>query len=154
VSTLQDRTDAYNRLADETIARYGWMIQSVFPVDPGGVGFSYTVGLAGKGLPEFIVFGWDQGLAQSVLNHLALRAIGGEPFAADRELVGVLEGHTLRTYQVGDSSEHLTMSNARYRRGGDPVAALQLVWPDMAGRWPGDPDCNITWQPLLGEWSS
>lgn len=145
---MAQRMDKYFTTVRNNIAQYGVHIQWIFDSEPS---FAYTVGMAGKNKPEFIVFNVTDELAQAVLNNLAFRVRDGvQEFEADTVVDGLLSEFPLYLMQVDDSNEHLTVSNRFYRvPGRDPIRALQVVQPGLNGLWPWEPGCNIT-QPLLG----
>ena len=121
---LFDQYDAWQR---DTIRRHGWAIQAVLG-DEEGPPFAYTVGLAGFGHAELILFATTQATAAAVLNELgehvraACRLVAG-----DRVELRLGAVHLL----AFPESEHwLYAANDLYRCiDGPPVAAL-LVVPD------------------------
>jgi hypothetical protein len=66
--------------------------------------------------------------------------------------------YDLQLIPVQDSSQHLTVANALYRNPGkQPIAALQVVFPDRAGRFPWQdgygmrPETQPLLRPVVGE---
>ncbi|GAB3598988.1 DUF4262 domain-containing protein [Angustibacter peucedani] len=135
----------------EKIEQFGWMVQGV----AGGAdepSFCYTVGLTPHGLPELVVFGLPYSVSVHVLNDLANRLVNGSqevppPGSAVSELLA--DGYDPVVVEVDDSSEHLLLANRLYGVDG-PVAALQLVVPDPAYRFPWDPGYDMPGQPVIG----
>jgi hypothetical protein len=128
-----ERMRAYLQSCRETIARHGGMIQGVFPtaISP-GVGFSYTVGLTAAGLPELVISGLPMDLAGTLLNDAARTSLGAE----------IKAGNTIAdianvSFKVIDAPK-AEINLARRLYGADVVRALQLVWPDDSGHYPGD----------------
>ncbi|MFC7619166.1 DUF4262 domain-containing protein [Microlunatus sp. GCM10028923] len=128
----------------------GWSVVAVEP-DPGdsGPGFAYTVGLTTTGNPELAIFGLPARLAQSLLNQVAERLLGGEIIRPGDRLERVIgNGLTVTAVDMTDLSE-LGVVAAVY---GHADRALQLVWPDPDGRMPWQPDYSMApeAQPLFG----
>lgn len=145
----QMRQAAYYDQCHELIEKYGWMVQGVFPTEesPGQkqYKFCYTVGLTGKGLPEFIEYGLTLEIGKVILNQLAQRAVDGAR----------LEHGTLIEFQNGFYGALLTAVNLSdltlARRFYPIVRAFQLVFQDAAHRWPNDPEYTLQGLPLLGK---
>lgn len=127
------RLDAYDRSCMAMIAEHGWMVQGVFPTanDP-GVGFCYTVGLTVAALPELVISGLPHETAATLLNLAGERSLGAE-FKAGDVLDGIA-GVPLRVVAAPSAAVNM----ARHLYGFGRVVALQLVWPDTAGAYPGD----------------
>ena len=59
--------DAFRDKLEEQIAEYGWAILSTGTETAAGeISMAYTIGLAEKGLPEIVVFGLPQRVAQII----------------------------------------------------------------------------------------
>lgn len=152
---LRSKISAYQAKARELIAEHGVFLQGVFP-NPGEVGptFVYTVGLHEAGHPEIIEFGLPYKVAGPILNDLAAQIRAGKVFWPYLEYLEVVADYPVIFIPVDDSSEHLTLANAFYGRpGAGPIPALQMVFPDMAGRFPWEEDYDLDprTQPLLGQ---
>lgn len=151
----QERARRMAEYLDETralVAEHGWAVQGVFSVageENPGPNFLYTVGLSTYDAPEFIVFGVAMEVGHAVLNGMGAKVRDGARFQAGDLLDDVLDGYNVRLVEVHDTTEHLTVANRVYGLP-DPVRALQIVLPDKAGRFPWDPDCELSWQPVLG----
>lgn len=145
---MAQRLDKHFAMVRNNIAEYGTHIQWIFNADPP---FAYTVGMAGKNKPEFIIFNVTDQVAMAALNNLAFRVRDRvQDFEPDTLVNGLLTGFPLYLMQVDDSSDHLTVSNRFYRvPGRNPIRALQVVQPGLNGLWPWEPGCDIA-QPLLG----
>lgn len=132
------RRDAYDRSCQALIAEHGWMIQGVFPTekDP-GVEFCYTVGLTVAGLPELVISGLPYETAGILLNIAAERSLGDEIKAGD-----VLDGIASVPFQV-IAAPLAEVNMARHLYGFAKVTALQLVWPDDGGAYPGEPGWSL-----------
>lgn len=111
-------------------------------------GFSYTVGLAAKNLPELILFGLAAAPARTILTHAAdlMQTQGALP---DRHRTDGLIGDVLVEFRrVTESARatHLRLASAFHEH--TDYEALQLVWSDRDGRFPDDPRFSATLRPL------
>ena len=122
---------------DATIDTHGWIVMTVFPTDADGCWFSYTAGLAAKGLPEIILTGLPGEAAQPIINGLAQRMVDGEALPTDTPLERILANAykpILKEIPRGRADEFMIQTKVRYPR----YTALQLFWPDASGRLPWD----------------
>lgn len=125
--------DEYDRLCQKVIAEHGWMVQGVFPrAGDEGTPFSYTVGLTAAGLPELVISGLPAELAGELLNTAAHQSLTTE-FTAGQVLTDAASV-PLRVVEAPAAEV-----NVAHRLYPGSVRALQLVWPDAAGVFPGDP---------------
>jgi hypothetical protein len=120
------------------IREHGWMIQGVFPTanDP-CVGFSYTVGLTAAGLPELVISGLPHETGGAILNDAARRHLADEilPGATVDDIASV-------PFRAVDAPL-AEVNMARNLYGDDRVRAVQLVWPDAGGFYPGEPGWSL-----------
>ena len=124
-------------LAD--VRRVGWHLLLV-PGDEEGPGFGFTVGLHHSfEHPELILFGLELDLVGDVLNELGGRIARGGIFDTEEPPPQVLAGHecVFRDVALEHYDEYLGYGNWFYRR---PFPAIQLVWSDAQGRFPGNPE--------------
>jgi uncharacterized protein DUF4262 len=121
------QTDQYEAWQRETIRRHGWALQAVLG-DEESPPFVYTVGLAGFGHPELILFATTQATAAAVLNELGeLVRLGRWLAPTGRVPLSIGAVHLL---EFPESEHWLFAANDLYRApGGPPVPAL-LVLPD------------------------
>ena len=153
---------SYRSLVRDVILERGWCIQIVTH-DQGhdaessvGQGrelpFAYTIGLTRyHGHPEIITFNLCLEHFLLALNLLGEAVVQGHDVTRQEVLDRLFGERCTRMLRVADSSRHLVMANAMYRAAGaDPIPALQLVWPDRQGRFPGQPGYSGA-QPMLGE---
>ncbi|GAB3486080.1 DUF4262 domain-containing protein [Amycolatopsis cihanbeyliensis] len=116
------------------IARSGWAVQGV---EPGRIHppWAYTVGLTELDRPELVVTGLPLHQCHELLNDAAhhLLHTGTPPPGEQLRLPG--RPPLVEVVELPEPSAHLNMAIAMYRRG---VRALQLVHPDIRGRWPWD----------------
>lgn len=134
---------------DDMIARYGFAVQGVFGSDTSPA-FSYTVGLAAKGVPEIIVFGLPPQVAHAFLNALGRRFTTDGVPALDTDLHDVAEDYPARLVPVPrlEADKYMFATKHRY----PDYTALQLVWTDENSRYPWDAGYNpklVEQQPVL-----
>lgn len=126
------------------------------PVHAGeGYTCAYTVGLSEKGLPEFVIFGLEPKAAAQILTGVAKRALNGEVFVSGGRYPDILRSAGCEALSVAPEyyDQVLRMANELSPHGAIDTA-IQLVWSDEAGRFPGDAgfdDRLFELQPLLGQ---
>lgn len=144
-------------LLDAAVDRHGF---AVVPVGYGGCTvpgccgpaashpWTYTVGLARRGLPELVLLGLDPLAAHFALGWVATEALAGRPVAPDRAVE--LRGTAIKVVAVPDEwvltdPERMAAWFAARTRHGGPSglpAVHQVVWADREGRFPDDPSCR------------
>jgi uncharacterized protein DUF4262 len=125
------------------IERVGWMAIGVMPTidDPLHTPFTYSIGCYGHdGHPEFIVLGLNPSLAHVLLDGLCRRVAAGERFADGEADDKVLEGYPVRFKALPPDGTPLNWARNYY--GVEELPALQIVWPDKEGRFPGEEGCE------------
>lgn len=135
----------------ELIAAHGWAVlsQEREGVNPP---FSYTVGLAAKDLPELILVGLEPAIARSALNRTASRLAAGEKLRNGQPLLEIIAGMSVIPRSVPPDVAERMMRFTHLLAMNKPWSAIQIVWPDPAGRFPGDPQYDTGWlslQPML-----
>lgn len=160
-NAVSDSGGRQSKVVDDILAdisQHGWAVIGVFPVsDEPSVGFSYSVGLSAKGLPELAVYGLDPQSAGGLLNRVAqsmvdrgaaiqpgewLDGTGKHVQAETRACSDVLVAIDMR-----DTSD-LGMVRTIY---GEVESAIQLVWPMRDGLMPWEIGGRATEeQPMLG----
>lgn len=140
--------------AREIVAKHGFMVlATAHKVDAGMVSMSYTVGLQQTyGHPEIIVFGLPQQVAHNYAHVIVDMIKKGEP----------IEPRRYEEFVLGADDARLP---ARFVRCDERVADyalqaenilgefpdfVQLIIPDANGALPGEPGCQVEWQPILG----
>jgi hypothetical protein len=133
------RRDAmYRNAVREQIIRNGWVVQGVFPTaeDPGPQ-FTYTIGLVEAGLPELLIMGLPTDVGAVILNAAAKRHLEHEFTAGDTwEFPEVVPPLPFRVVDIPARHSCLGTAYRIYER--NTVRGLQLVWADVAGRFPGE----------------
>lgn len=105
--------------------------------------YSYTIGLWSGGHPELCVFGLEQAQAHALLNEICERVAAGAPLRDGDEIV-CNHGLPMTAFQVPEPEKVVLQANWFYRRKPrNSVPALQLVYPDVHGTWPWEPDCHL-----------
>lgn len=123
-----------DHIADSDI---GWSAMSVFPVEVGGIAFTYTVGLTETfNHPELIVYGLSHELSHGILSCAVDLIRKGTRFEDGGTYEDVLEGYKVKAVDHGMTP--LNLATEFY----DEFEALHLQWPDSEGRFPGDPDVD------------
>ena len=136
------------RIIDD-VEQYGWFGLSVAPradsEDP-QEWWTYTVGLSkSHGWPEFVVFGQTSDIALSILG-VAIEECekSGEIPQNGQRLETTLKDFDAVLVDgsaIPDSYFNSANWFARHS-GGQKPSRLQLMWPDKAGKFPFDPDCD------------
>lgn len=132
-----ERLQRYIEKCRRMVAEHGHIIQSV-PGAAGTPSFSYSVGLTLKRRPEFIVIGFEPGLASAVINGIA-------KLSEDQEItVGAdIEGLASVPIRVRELPLELAMAHCRVIApvlGQTPDRILQIIWPDTRGHFPHEPE--------------
>lgn len=134
------------------IARHGWHAALV-PPEAGTPGWAFSIGLFERfGHPELVVFGPDLPLLGQLLNQLGARIRDGARCEAGSERSDVLAGQIVAFREVSPKWVEIFLGNAAWHYRSRQFPALQGFWPDPAGHFPWDPDCDPQWreeQPLL-----
>jgi hypothetical protein len=162
---LAGELDSLERRCLQNIEKHYCQIWNVDPSDGDNVppddGFSYSVGIYSKlRAPELIIFGQKPEWRSATINAIVERIAGGERFEAGRTYRGLLDNYELSFHRMPLAAypEYLGWDIWYYDRffpqlGLFPV--LQVVWPDLDGRFPWEPGYDNYKQPVLEhyEWT-
>lgn len=153
VAEAWTRVDPHERFIHEAIERYGWSVQLIRG-DEQGPAFAYTIGLFKSfGAPELIIFGLREEVMQAALNTVADAAKAGEKLGPRQRRSDVLEGVEVELREVRSKAAYRNyLGYARWFYRGDDFPVLQVVYPDIEGRFPGTAGVSPTLaeqQPLL-----
>jgi Domain of unknown function (DUF4262) len=128
----------------DMVERRGWMVMNVQPQDrlPG---WSFTIGLTHSfGAPEFVMTGMNHEALHASLNIVGEMAKRGLAVESNIALTEVLDGYDVMLRPV-EIPWHLSLFGwCRWFAQHDEPRFLQVVWPDLAGRFPGDVAFNPT----------
>lgn len=147
------RGDRHEDFIVRAIDEHGWAVQIV-PGGDDGPGFAYTVGLFARyRLPELICVGLRGEVMHAMLNECGARMRDRGPPALEVPFDGVLDDYPvlLRAVMSPDSYRR-HVGYALWLYAGHNFPLLQLVYPDLAGRFPGEGGVNpalAAQQPLL-----
>jgi hypothetical protein len=113
-------------------------------------GLAYTVGLTHTyEHPELVLTGpWEQ--AHAILAGAVDLVEAGTWLGPDDESDEIVDGYPVRFAPVGAARAAQLLTYAGWLYGGAPFAALQLLLPDAAGRFPDERRYDGYPQPLLG----
>ncbi len=134
---------AYEKEIADDVDRWGWSAVCVSDTSPP---FVYTVGLMFTyDHPELILLGSpDEG--HRILAAMVHDIAGGKSFAAPGKHEGVLAEGSIATREVHPSQHEFwlgyAMGYCRERGRIGELRAIQVFWPDRAGRFPFDAGCD------------
>lgn len=143
---IEQNRIAFRIKSEETIKRFGWMIQGVFPTQecraPGG--YAYTIGLSDVGLPEILVFGLPQEVAGYILNDLAEKMKTGEVKISHGLVLDELANLPVRFKKLTQEMVEKICTQAYYRaaKGGRSISVFMMELPDAQGLFPDNPLCD------------
>jgi hypothetical protein len=146
--------DAAEKKAIEDIEKYGCHVLHVLE-DNEGPPFSYSIGIQKtSGVPEVLVIGLKQPIAQFIVNEYNTRVRAGERFEQGNRYDGFLEGFQVQFEMVPlDQFENYFGWNI-WLYGGKNFEVLQIIYPNTSGTWPWEPDVSEWFrerQPILSE---
>lgn len=147
---IQVAVDAHWEKTLEIIRTKGWAVQAIFGTDKQPP-FTYSVGLAAKGLPDILVIGPAGVISAKLINGCAQAMLDGAVKIADRELVTQLSEMPLALQlddETGTMRELMRMVRKLAMQEGHTASAVQLVLPDKAGRFPWDKGCDPKFRDL------
>ncbi len=148
-----------NDKALDDIRRVGWHILGI-EGDETTPSVVHTVGLQKTfGHPEMVMVGLKVDTMMQIVSDLGQRVADGVTISAESELNDVLEGYPVRFEEALPVAHERFLPGAHEFYGESGFKALQCLWPDKAGRFPGDRDVAATCssvEPRLGdpEWAS
>ncbi|GLW98798.1 hypothetical protein Misp02_28850 [Microtetraspora sp. NBRC 16547] len=112
------------------------------PEDETGPGWAFTIGLHHSfGSPEVAMFGLDLDLMRACLNTLADAIAAGHPMLPGQERDDVLEGFPVVIKPVHESWYKPLFGAALWFYRRQPLAFMEMVWPDRDGLFPWDENC-------------
>ncbi|MGB3772478.1 MAG: DUF4262 domain-containing protein [Rhodococcus sp. (in: high G+C Gram-positive bacteria)] len=133
---------------ERQIAHHGWAVTAVAGSGHDSPEFAYSTGLTAKRLPELLVYGLPVHLASNLIDDVADHLTAGLAVSPGMTLASA-SGHEpdIAVIEAIDTSD-MWATGALYT----DFTALQLVWPDIYGSFPWEPDYSICihQQPLMG----
>jgi hypothetical protein len=132
---------------------HGWHVMNVMPGEPHPP-HSFSIGLQRTfGHPEIVILGLRGEIAQVLINDIGLKIRDGHAYEPGARYPGIIKGFSVSFANV--SVEHFSeyLGFALWFYGGEPFAAIQMVWPDGNGAFPWEASFNEelrSLQPLLG----
>jgi hypothetical protein len=128
-----------------SVAEHGWHAIAIEdgPVPP----FVYTCGLMTTwAAPEMVIFGLPARSAHSVLAAMVEHLRSGIRFESDRKYRNILQDRELLIRTVHPSQHELylgfAMGHVRHMAKAGSLSAIQVLWPDRSGSFPGDHTCE------------
>lgn len=113
------------------ILEHGFAVQYVGGEQP----YGYTIGRTMRNRPELLISGLPVGITHECLSS-AVALDDVEPFKASSPRHGIFEGYQTFPITIDPWRAEMHTAIATFGR----LTALQLLWPDDAGAFPGDPD--------------
>lgn len=138
VSAHPDKIQWLHKREMEDIIEFGHQVRIVFPddVNDDGVAFAYSIGRSLHYKPEFLVTGNMQPEVLGYIINRVAEIADKIQVAPGDELDEVLEGYKVRLVAVQDL-EKAEMFGV-ISTFGEETSALQVLWPDENGNFPGD----------------
>jgi hypothetical protein len=147
---IEDETPAEIR---RVITEFGWWV-GLIGADADEPTFGYTIGLwETLKHPEIIIFGLKLDTMHGVLNACGDLVRKGARFEDGGQTADVLEGYDVRFRHLAAKDYARYLGYACRHYGGDWFPAVQCLWPDQHGKFPGEPgvaDFMASAQPVLG----
>lgn len=148
-SAWRDSPDADWQVRDDledtirhNISAHGWHVVLV-QEDAEAPAFAYSIGLhAGYGQPEILISGLPTDLMHGLINDIGRRVVKGEDFTAEKRCGALLEGYDCVFRPVARRHYPDHFGYARWYYEGDGFPVMQCFWPDKAGRFPWEPECD------------
>jgi hypothetical protein len=124
------------------IERHGWHVVIV-PPEAGSPGWAHSIGLFERHRhPELLVFGSEPRRLGALVNALGARVRAGQVFEAGADASGVLDALPFAFRAVARRWIPVFLGNAAWHYRSESFPVLQGFWPDRAGRFPWQPECE------------
>lgn len=133
---MPDPTDPGEQKVIDDVREYGWHVVNVL-AEGDLPEFTYTIGLyQNYRHPEILVYGLPRDRAHPIVNELGEGIRNGEVYLTGKTYGEILQKYSC-TFRAIPSSQYLEhLGWAMWFYEGPEFPALQLVYPDSAGRWP------------------
>lgn len=145
--TLRTAEDCTDRKLLADVAEFGWHVIHV-SADDKGPGFSFTVGLFYSfGHPELLIMGLPQNVSHGILSGAVDEIRRGMVFHAEACSKALLSAHSCRFSHipVGRYEDFLGYAIWFYRSLPSRFPALQILWLEKKGLFPGDDDYDASY---------
>jgi hypothetical protein len=106
-------------------------------------GFAYTTGLTGGDHPEILIAGLDPYTAHDVATAAVRRIRDGVPLKPGCHYPGIVSSFLVEVRELDLEDRGRFPRNITTAHYGRKVPAVQLVYPDKDGRFPGEPGCSL-----------
>ena len=142
ISVHPDKLDFLAKQTMETIAKSGHQVRLIFGSDE-QPSFAYSIGRTVKDRPELFVIGQlDPNTLGYIVNRVA-ELDDETPLSAGMDLDQVLEGFKVRLVEVRDLEAAQMFGVTTHF---SDATALQVLWPDMEGNFPGEPGYHTEYE--------
>jgi len=136
---MKTHADLMNKI-DADIDRVGWSAIGVMPTtdQPYGMPFIYSIGFYNySNHPEMIIVGLDPNVGHTMLHTLFERVRSGERFEDGQRVSEVLDGYDVEFRAMPPAGRPLNAARSYFEL--EELPALQVMWPDAEGLFPGEP---------------
>jgi hypothetical protein len=143
-------TDDPDRKLLSDISQYGWHI-IVIQKEVSSPTYSFTVGLFYTfGHPELMIMGLNQNVSHSIFQTAAGAIASGATFQASGFTDILIDSYKCKFSEIGVSryQEYLGYGIWFYRSLPRPFPALQILWPDKSGKYPGEDGFDVRFNSL------
>jgi hypothetical protein len=122
----------------EDVATQGWSWIWVFDPDRSAPPFAYTVGFAASfDHPEVVVVGLPKETSEEILKSVQIMIAGGRAYEDGDLSDDILDGFPVRYRLISRGLLVANLVQAVVFYGDRVFDALQLLWPDRDGNYPG-----------------
>ncbi len=129
---------ASDRKLLQTLEEWGWFVIKVGASDSLPA-FAYSLGLYERFKhPEIVLFGLDFEIMHRLINDAGKRIRQGQTYEDRHRYNDLLDGHECEFRRVDPRRYDGLLNYAVWYYRSQPFPALQLVWPDSQGHFPGE----------------
>jgi hypothetical protein len=123
----------------DDVARQRWSWIWVFDPDRSASPFAYTIGLASSfDHPEVLVAGLPRETSGGILGAVQAMIASGHTYADGDVSDDILDGFAVRFRSIPQDLLIGNLVQAAIFHGDRTFDALQLIWPDPDGKFPGE----------------
>jgi hypothetical protein len=131
----------------------GWFVNKIAE-DGEGPGFAYSFGLYERYRhPEIIIFGLPLDTMHRLINDIGKQVSGGKQYGDGDQSRDLLEDYTCVFRRVNPLRYRSTLTWTVWYYQSASFPALQLFWPDKAGRFPWDQGCSESFRAMQPDMS-